>query len=1681
MASITHNAMSSKASLALMKFLSDLSRRLGVGQHVYVVGGAVRNFLIRRPIKDIDVVIDSVALEGKDSEWFAKEVMKAIPARVNYETNKYGVALLHVVSDWILAGENLKGEEIEIANARTESYTDGGWKPDEVEKATIVDDMYRREFTFNTLLWRMHDLANGPDKAEILDITGCGLRDLEEGVMRCPSSPDKTFSDDPSRMIRAVKFLVKYGFKIPLDVRRSIGKNKAKIRNIPDAALSNMLINTFLRDPSGKQALIEMQKLGLLDEVKDIARTNKSFRNALAGWADREAKVEFLFDLMDMGMPSGKRLSFLDRYQLDRVREVTVGLPADAADQYVRVLQQPGKVMDTRVLMQEFDLKGPALRRVTDQARRYLMEDPSLAADGWRLTQRIKEDLAEGKTAAEKGDASKVALMLRLPDHIASQFPDLDEDDSPAHCTFLHVGTVAGRETELLNLIQAEVASVSGPVRASLDGLDYFIHPERQRAVAYCKVRFSGYMDQLRDRIRTRLADAGFDIADMSPLVYVPHVTLAYLPSLDAIFEGEVPTGSWLVDEIEVWGLPSVGRIKIAVRKDRLPGGLGDKKKPSDFDPKAVALGVKIEMEHTSDPAIAREIALDHLTEDPNYYNKLETIEKHSGHRGDIYGKKGKKFELNIGDPLLMGKYLNSPGRIEEFGQTDKGDPTVIVRKTPKGDKGQGAKKEVKLFKVRFDEEQAEKDKAQKEADRVFCAEMHTLQFDAGSLGITKRVPKDSLPLLFNSAFADAVSVSQETETVIPMALLGEGKTAGRFGPDTHLKQATEVLGSWDRDAWAAEFEAAARANYEALSREAAKFKDKKEVPKADGKGTTTVYEYSEGQVQHRNREKAKKVEKLRGSIDKLRAQVKKDLKSKDEKTRMQALCVGLMDETYERVGNDESAKDGHFGVTGWKVKHLTFSGGKATLKYVGKSGVSHSKVVSDKALVAALKEAAEDKGENDSLTGSVGAAEVNEYLKPFGVTAKDVRGYHANAEVQSRLKAIRSQGGKLPEDKKEREKKLKKEFQQALDEAAKAVGHEPSTLRSQYLVPGVEDNFLRDGSVKEKLDRQGHQVVALAEAVIRDLVATKTEGEKEEEEVERLQRPNPKKKPPRKDLRRNRMKPDDDDTKSGVEGDRDLSLNYKKVGALADEVIRCLTAASVERVPIPKRKPGDVWQASSGSWVGMNPKGNTHTFGNDDKAKEQAQAFAKGLADTAEDTDAVVDEQEKKKKQEKAKQEREKFKTDAQALLESVDMPDEVRAEIETQIGSKSTDLARAYREAEKTMRERLREGVTVDLMKGVKRDPFKGIDTSDPSQLATAMVNALVRDRLLLDPTNVGGKPLSSVEMTSEERAARAIEAMKQYRHVSKAQRAKASDDAAKALMDMDPESPEARELNAIIDGLHAAAVIHDEPFEATDADGKLLREPLNPKLQSVARAMISKGQSKWLFLDDPTKLYEAEGREAVRDALGAMDDASLIDLAKDTPWEPLANVLDNFDLSPDVEKYLRGMMLDMSVNAMTTVQGVAAAIARRSQDSATPVSLYDKIADDLNETTKKSTGDVVQGILDDCLSADDVVACLTEKRDQLLRAQAQGVVEYLDKLDSDNQPDPRDVSVALARAIAGGADPGIADEAWEKEKPVEERRREFLQNLSDPKERDRVREMSADEFATMEKFFLSGEDDA
>lgn len=411
-------------SIALMKFLSDVARRAGAAQHVYVVGGAVRNFILGVPIKDIDVVVDSVSL-GHDSEWFAKRVVREIPAPVNLTTNQYGVVILTVRGEWVLDGINMKGEVIEIANARKESYEGvggkgKGYKPTDVSPATIEEDVYRREFTFNTLLWRMLDLANGPDKAEVIDITGLGRQHLDEKLIATPVDPDKTFSDDPTRMLRILKFLLRYDLNISPDVVASVKRNAGKLKNMPWEAVANILVGDILKSPRATTGLKVMRSLGLLDVIVEMVKTVPPF----SAYLTRELSggnhsVDVLLDLADIGI-AGRVLDFLNPAQQAQFRQNISGWSGDEARRYLEILRKPS--LDSMALIQEFSLQKNDRAILIPLAREALLADPTLANQDVGLNDRVREAL--------RGRMSRTAAVPKKYEHIDFKPPQSVADEA---------------------------------------------------------------------------------------------------------------------------------------------------------------------------------------------------------------------------------------------------------------------------------------------------------------------------------------------------------------------------------------------------------------------------------------------------------------------------------------------------------------------------------------------------------------------------------------------------------------------------------------------------------------------------------------------------------------------------------------------------------------------------------------------------------------------------------------------------------------------------------------------------------------------------------------------------------------------------------------------------------------------------------------------------------------------------------------------------------------------------------------------------------------------------------------------------------------------------------------------------------------------------------------------------
>ena len=386
-----------RKSVALMKFLSGVARKEGVAKHVYVVGGAVRNYLLGVPIKDIDVVVDSVELgRGRDSEWFAKQVADAIPVPSSLVTNQYGVAILTVKGPWELEGLDLQGEVIEIANARKESYEGAGgkgkgYKPTDVAPATIKEDVFRREFTFNTLLWRLLDLVDGPDKAEVIDLTGLGRSHLEEKLISTPVDPDKTFSDDPTRQLRILKFLLRYGLKISPDVVASVKRNAPKLKQMPWEAVANILVKDILDSPRASEGLRVMRSLGMLDVLAEMVAETPSFAAYLnRQLASGNRPVALLLELADVGL-SDKAMEFLTPAQKSSFKAVAASLDPEEARKLLDALKRPPA--DNAAIIQEFALEGRDRGMLVTVARDVLIEDPSTLKNPVELNDRIRDRL----------------------------------------------------------------------------------------------------------------------------------------------------------------------------------------------------------------------------------------------------------------------------------------------------------------------------------------------------------------------------------------------------------------------------------------------------------------------------------------------------------------------------------------------------------------------------------------------------------------------------------------------------------------------------------------------------------------------------------------------------------------------------------------------------------------------------------------------------------------------------------------------------------------------------------------------------------------------------------------------------------------------------------------------------------------------------------------------------------------------------------------------------------------------------------------------------------------------------------------------------------------------------------------------------------------------------------------
>ena len=273
----------------------------------YLVGGYVRDIFLDQPSDDIDCVVVGSGIK------IATELKKRLGRKAYLSVFKnFGTAQVKIMSSG-----NRPPVEIEFVGARRESYQRDSRKPI-VEDGTLEDDQNRRDFTINA----MAICLNKDRFGELVDPFG-GLDDLWDGIIRTPLDPDITFSDDPLRMLRCIRFATRFNFLIEDETFQALERNTERLKIISKERISEEL-NKILMTKTPSRGFVDLQRSGLLEYIlPELAamdsveeRNGKKHKNNFyhtlevldnVAKADAPLWLRWAALLHDIGKPKSKR------------------------------------------------------------------------------------------------------------------------------------------------------------------------------------------------------------------------------------------------------------------------------------------------------------------------------------------------------------------------------------------------------------------------------------------------------------------------------------------------------------------------------------------------------------------------------------------------------------------------------------------------------------------------------------------------------------------------------------------------------------------------------------------------------------------------------------------------------------------------------------------------------------------------------------------------------------------------------------------------------------------------------------------------------------------------------------------------------------------------------------------------------------------------------------------------------------------------------------------------------------------------------------------------------------------------------------------------------------------------------------------------------------------------------
>ena len=255
---LTDEELISALDSPIFHLVSETADRLGL--ECYVIGGYVRDLFLERPSNDIDIVVTSHSVDGTDKQTNEGNTRNSILIAESLKEKLGKRANLSVFKNFGTAQLKFNHIELEFVGARKESYSHDSRKP-VVEDGSLEDDQNRRDFTINAMALCLNSKRFG----ELIDPFE-GLYDLEDRIIRTPLDPDITFSDDPLRMMRCVRFATQLNFYIDDETFSALERNKERIRIISGERIAEEL-NKIILSPTPSRGFIDLERCGLLEII----------------------------------------------------------------------------------------------------------------------------------------------------------------------------------------------------------------------------------------------------------------------------------------------------------------------------------------------------------------------------------------------------------------------------------------------------------------------------------------------------------------------------------------------------------------------------------------------------------------------------------------------------------------------------------------------------------------------------------------------------------------------------------------------------------------------------------------------------------------------------------------------------------------------------------------------------------------------------------------------------------------------------------------------------------------------------------------------------------------------------------------------------------------------------------------------------------------------------------------------------------------------------------------------------------------------------------------------------------------------------------------------------------------------------------------------------------------------